>query len=224
MKYKTHILTLSIFVMVFLPAHAQDFTNPSLILQTVDVSPDELNKVSRDATITKLDAAHSGSWQITLENKLLYANPTGSAVVRFYDADTPDKFIEVGMDSPPDRRFWVGLQLPGEGYIPVTHVDKEGWSDNAKIILAYNDVQGVSISNGKRVVVTNLDLRGFSVNAYSVYGMEESTDPPAINSGKFTFEILSGDVSKNPFHYFPFYVSGAAAALVGVLLLIKKRS
>lgn len=210
--------------MVFLPAHAQDFTNPSLILQTVDVSPDELNKVSRNAIITKLDAAHSGSWQITLENKLLYANPTGSAVVRFYDADTPDKFIEVGMDSPPDRRFWVGLQLPGEGYIPVTHVDKEGWSDNAKIILAYNDVQGVSISNGKRVVVTNLDLRGFSVNAYSVYGMEESTDPPAINSGKFTFEILSGDVSKNPFHYFPFYVSGAAAALVGVLLLIKKRS
>lgn len=224
MKYKIHILTLSIFVMVFLPAHAQDFTNPSLILQTVDVSPDELNKVSRDATITKLDDAHSGSWQITLENKLLYANPTGSAVVRFYDADTPDKFIEVGMDSPPDRRFWVGLQLPGEGYIPVTHVDKEGWSDNAKIILAYNDVQGVSISNGKRVVVTNLDLRGFSVNAYSVYGMEESTDPPAINSGKFTFEILSGDVSKNPFHYFPFYVSGAAAALVGILLLIKKRS
>ncbi|MBI5146494.1 MAG: hypothetical protein HZA84_04665 [Thaumarchaeota archaeon] len=223
MKYKIHILILSVFVTVFLPAHAEEFSNPSLILQTTNVSPDEFNKISRDATITRLDATHSGSWQITIENKLLYANPAGSAVVRFYDTDT-DKFIEVGMDSPSDRRLWIGLQLPDEGYFTVAHVDKEGWSDNAKIILAYNDPQGVSISNGKRVVVTNLDLKGFSVNAYSVYGMMESTDPPAINSGKFTFEILSGDVSKNPFHYFPFYVSGAAAALVGILLLIKKRS
>ncbi len=222
MKYKTHILILFVSVMVFLPAHAESL-NPSLVLQTIDVSPDEFNKVSRDATITKLDTTHSGSWQITIENKLLYANPTGSAVVRFYDVDT-NKFIEVGMDSPSDRRLWIGLQLPDEGYFTVAHVDKEGWSDSTKIILAYNDAQGVSISNGKRVVVTNLDLKEFSVNAYSVYGMMESTDPPAINSGKFTFEVLSGDVSKNPFHYFPFYVSGAAAALVGILLLIKKRS
>ncbi len=224
MKYTTRILILSVLVTVFLPAHAQNFSNPSLVLQTVDVSPDEFNKVSRDATITKLDHTHAGSWQITIENKLLYANPTGSAVVRFYDANTPGKFIEVGMDSPSDRRLWVGLQLPDEGYFSVTHVDKDGWSDSTKIILAYNDDQGVSISNGKRVVVTNLDLREFAVNAYSVYGMEESTDPPAINSGKFSFDVLSGDVSKNPFHFFPFYVSGAAAALVGILLLIKKRS
>ncbi len=223
MKYKIHILILSVFVMVFLPAHAEEFLNPSLILQTTDVSSNEFNKISRDATITRLDTTHSGSWQITIENKLLYANPAGSAVIRFYDVDT-DKFIEVGMDSPSDRRLWIGLQLPDEGYFTVAQVDKEGWYDNTKIILAYNDPQGVSISNGKRVVVTNLDLKGFSVNAYSVYGMMESTDPPAINSGKFTFEILSGDVSKNPFHYFPFYVSGAAAALVGILLLIKKRS
>lgn len=224
MKYKLCILALSVFVMVFLPAHAQNYSNPSLVLQKVDVSPDDFNKISRDATITKLDNVNSGSWQITIENKLLYANPTGSAVVRFYDADDPEKFIEVGMDSPSDRRLWIGLQLPGEGYIPVTHVDKEGWSDSTKIILAYSEAQGVSISNGQRVVVTNLDLKGFSVNAYSVYGMMESTDPPAINSGTFSFEVLSGDVSKNPFHYFPFYVSGAAAALVGILLLIKKRS
>jgi hypothetical protein len=222
MKY-IHILMLTVVAMVFLPAHAENFLNPSLVLQTIDVSPDEFNKIPRDAVITRLDTTHSGSWQITLENKLLYANPTGTAVVRFYDVNT-DKFIEVGMDSPSDRRLWIGLQLPDEGYFTVAHVDKEGWSDNAKIILAYNDAQGVSISNGKRVVVTNLDLKGFSVNAYSVYGMMASADPPAINSGKFTFEVLSGDVSKNPFHYFPFYVSGAAAALVGILLLIKKRS
>ncbi len=222
MKYKIHILILSVFVMVFLPAHAES-SNPSLVLQTVDVPPDEFNKISRDAVITKLDTTHSGSWQITIENKLLYANPAGSAVVRFYDTN-PDKFIEVGMDSPSDRRLWIGLQQPDEGYFIVAHVDKEGWSGDTKIILAYNDAQGVSISNGKRIVVTNLDLKEFSVNAYSVYGMMGSTDPPAINSGKFTLDILSGDVSQNPFHYFPFYVSGAAAALVGILLLIKKRS
>lgn len=224
MKYKIHLLALSVFVLVFLPAHAENFSNPSLIYQTIDVSPNEFNKVSHDAVITKLDKTHAGSWQIIIENKLVYGNPKGSAIMRFYDADNPDKFIEVAMDSPSDRRLWVGLQLSGEEYIPVTHVDKEGWSDDSKIILAYNDAQGVSISNGKRVVVTNLDLKGFSVNAYSVYGMEESTDPPAINSGKFTIEILSGDVSKNPFHYYPFYVSGIVAAIIGILLLIKKRS
>jgi hypothetical protein len=54
--------------------------------------------------------------------------------------------------------------------------------------------------------------------------MNEPADPPAINSGTFVIDIISGDVSKNPIHYYPYYVTGAVGAIIGVLLLVKKRS
>ncbi|MGQ0772415.1 MAG: hypothetical protein ACT4NT_06570, partial [Nitrososphaerota archaeon] len=135
-----------------------------------------------------------------------------------------DKFIEIGMGSPPERKFWVAMNFPDQGYLTATRIDKDGWYEGAKMIAAYNDMQGVSVGNGKRIVVTNVNLQEFVIGSYSVYGMAESTDPPAINSGSLSLEVLSGDVSKNPIHYYPFYVTGVVGAIIGVLLVLKKRS
>ena len=58
---------------------------------------------------------------------LLYANPNGNAVFRIYDQETHDEFIEIGMGSQPDNKFWVAVQTPKEGYI-VVHKDLDrGW-------------------------------------------------------------------------------------------------
>ncbi|RMW34775.1 MAG: hypothetical protein EA439_01980 [Nitrosopumilus sp.] len=205
------------------PAFAQEI-NPSLIIDTIEIPAEEFNRVLRDAPIVPLDEIHAVSWQVTIDNNLLYANPDGNAVFRLYDANSEDEFIEVGMGSIPDNKFWVAVQTPKEGYV-VVHSDLErGWYPEAKSIVSYTDRAGMTVNNGARIVVTNLDIGEFALGSYSVHGMEGSTDPPAVNSGSLVLEFLSGDPSKNAFAMFPFYVAAGIGVIVGVLFLTKKRS
>ncbi len=223
MKLLKPVLLVSVLV-TFMPAYSQEFTNDSLVLQTIGIAANEFNKVLGDSMPLPFDTTHAGNWQITIQNDLLYGNPKGNAIIRIYDANIADKFVEIGMGSPPDRRFWVTIDDPERGLIPATRLDMDGWYEGSKIIAAYSDAQGISVGNGKRIVVSNVILDNFVVGSYAVYGMDELTDPPAINSGTFSIDIISGDVSKNPIHYYPYYVTGAVGALIGVLLIVKKRS
>lgn len=218
------LLILLFLVGLIIPVYAQEYANPSLLLETISVSPQDFNKVREDAKIIPLKSEHPVSWQITIQNDLLYANPNGNAILRLYDANIENKFVEIGMGSPPERKFWVALNFPEEGYLPATRIDKNGWFDGAKVIAGYGDAQGITVNNGQRIVVSGIDLKNFVVSGYSVYGMNEPTDPPAINSGTFTVDVLSGDASKNPFHYYPFFVAGGVGALIGFLLLTKRRA
>lgn len=211
-------------VSIIVPAYAQEYSNPSLQLETISVPAGDFNKVNEDAVIIPLKSEHPVSWQITIQNDLIYSNPNGNAVLRLYDAKIENKFVEIGMGSPPERKFWVALNFPEEGYLPATRLDKNGWFDGAKVIAGYSDSQGITVNNGQRIVVSGIELKNFVIGSYSVYGMNEPTDPPAINSGTFTVDVLSGDASKNPFHYYPFFVAGGVGALIGVLLLTKRRS
>jgi hypothetical protein len=215
------ILLAGIFVT---PAFAQETNNPSLIIDTLEIPSDEFNTVQREAPIIVLDDAHSISWQVTIDNNLLYANPEGNAVLRLYDQATHDEFIEVGMGSGPNHKFWVAVQTPKEGYV-VVHSDLDrGWYPQAKSIISFTDRAGLTVNNGARIVVTNLDIGQFVIDSYSIYGKEGSTDPPAVSSGSMIVEFLSGDPAKNIFALFPFYVAAGVGVLVGVLFLTKKRS
>jgi len=211
------------FSPAFAQEFAQEFANPTLTLQVLEIPAQDFNRVSSDAEMKTFDKPHSGNWQVTIKNELIYANPMGNAVLRLHDASDPAKYIDIGMGSPPERRFWTAVNLPDIGYLPAARVDVNGWYPESKIIAAHGDSPGITVSNGKRIVVSNLDLHEFVVGGYSVYGMNEKTDPPAINSGTFTIDIMSGDVSENPFHYYPFFVSGAVGAFIIALLVIKKR-
>jgi hypothetical protein len=206
------------------PAFAQEIKNPSLVIETIEIPADEFNTISRDAAVVKMDKMHDISWQITIDNNLLYANPDGNAVLKIYDMENSDRFIEVGMGAQPDEKFWVAVQTEKEGYI-VVHRDLErGWFPSAKVIVSYTERAGMTVNNGARIVVSNLDIGKFAFDSYSVYGMESSSDPPAVNSGNMTIEFLSGDPSKNVFALFPFYVAAGIGVLVGILYLTKKRS
>ena len=210
-------------VILMLPAYAQEH-NPSLQIDTLQVLPDEFNNVVRDAVIAPLDRVHAISWQVTLDNDLIYANPQGNAALRIYDDLMPEKFIEVGMGSQPDRKFWVAVQIPDEeGYVVVHSNLERGWSPSTRTIMSYTDRAGLTVNNGERIVVSNLDVGVFAIASYSTHGMEGSTDPPAINSGIMTIEFLSGDPSQNIFALFPFIVTAAVGALAGGLFLTKKR-
>lgn len=222
MKY---YLMVGFLAIIFLnPIYAQEQKNPSLIIHTKEIPYHEFNKIARDASPIKLENIHAVSWQVTIDNNLLYGNPNGNAVLRFYDAEIEDKFIEIGMGSPPNHKFWIAVKLPDTGYILVHTMLERGWAPNAKSIISYTDQAGLTINNGLRIVVSNLDVDGFAIDSYSVHGMESSTDPPAINSGSLVMEFLSGDPSQNPLHLFPFYVTAVVGAIVGILFLTKKHS
>jgi len=206
------------------PAFAQEVKNPSLIIDSVEIPADNFNSVLRDAEIVKLDDVHAVSWQVTIDNNLLYANPDGNAVLRLYNQDSEDRFIEVGMGSKPDNKFWVAVTTEKEGYI-VVHKDLDrGWYPEAKSIISYTDKAGLTVNNGARIVVTNLDIGVFAIDSYSVHGKDGTTDPPAVNSGSLILDFLSGDPAQNIFAFFPFYVAAGVGIIVAVLFVTKKRT
>jgi hypothetical protein len=174
--------------------------------------------------VVQMDKIHEVSWQATIDNNLLYANPDGNAVLKLYDKKDSDRFIEIGMGAEPDKKFWVAVNTLKEGYIIVHSNLERGWFPAAKVIVSYTERAGLTVNNGARIVVSNLDIGKFAFDSYSVYGMESYSDPPAVNSGSMIVEFLSGDPSKNMFALFPFYVAAGIGVLVGILYLTKKRS
>ena len=222
MKY---IIPIILFLGFFItPAFAQEEVNPSLSIENLEIPAEKFNTVLRNAPIIQLDTVHDISWQITIDNNLLYANPNGNAVFRVYDKLDNTEFIEVGMGPKPDNKFWVAVQTPDEGYVVVHRDLDRGWYPEAKSIVSFTDRAGLTVNNGARIVVTNLDIGKFEIESYSVHGMEGSTDPPAINSGIMIVEILSGDPGKNMFAFFPFYVAAGIGIIGATLYFTKKRS
>ena len=222
MKYLFAIVLLIGFIIS--PAFAQETKNPSLVIDSLEIPAEEFNVVLRDAQIVKLDDIHAISWQVTIDNNLIYSNPDGTAVIRFYEQEGDGQLIEIGMGPQPDNKFWVAVTTPKEGYIVVHRDLDRGWFPETKLIISYTDKAGLTVNNGARIVVTNLDIDTFAIDSYSVHGMESSTDPPAINSGSMLIDFLSGDPAKNIFAFFPFYVAAGIGVIVAVLFLTKKRS
>jgi len=222
---KLIITLLLVFSIGLVPAFAQSQQNPSLVLETIEIPAHFFNTVGRDTIIVDFEKPHIISWQVTIRNDLLYANPDGNAVVRFYDKNTPEKFVEIGMGSPPDDKFWIAVQIPDDpGYVVVHSKLERGWKQELTQILAYTERAGMTVNNGERIVLTNLDIGTFQMGSYSVFGMEGSTDPPAVSSGSLQLEIMSGDPAKNTLHLYPFFLAGGIGVIVAILLVTKKRT
>jgi len=221
MKYLIAVIFFSGFLVT--PVFAQDVKNPSVIIDTIEIPFNEFNKISRDAIIVDLENDHAISWQLTIDNNLVYENPNGNGVFKFYDKNS-DKFIELGMGAPPDEKFWVAVNTEKEGYVVVQRDLDRGWYPSTKLIISYTERGGLTVNNGARITVSNLNIGSFVIDSYSVHGMESSTDPDAVNSGSMIVEFLSGDPAQNVTALFPFFLAAALGILVAVLFLTKKRS
>ncbi len=221
MKYLIVLIFLSGFLIT--PVFAQDAKNPSVIIETIEIPFTDFNKISRDAIIVDLENDHAISWQLTIDNNLVYENPNGNGVFKFYDKNS-DKFVEIGMGAPPDEKFWVAVNTEREGYVVIQGDLERGWYPSTKIIISYTERGGLTVNNGARITVASLNIGSFVIDSYSVHGMEGSTDPPAVNSGSMIVEFLSGDPAENIIAFFPFYLAAGIGILIGVLYLTKKRS
>ena len=226
-----HILLIFLTLTVT-PAFAQapmigdylDSTNPTLQIQATEIPYYDFNKVKHDLVILEFESMHKGSWQAELHNDLLYGNPNGNAVIRIYDAESTDKFFEIGMGSHPNNKYWIAAQVPETGYV-MLHTDYEnGWVQGKPTKITYSEQSGLTIDNGLRTVLSNLDLSPFAIKSYSVHGMEGSTDPPATVAGTYHVKIMSAEYGENPLSLFPFVVTGILGLVVVVLIISKKRS
>ena len=201
-----------------------DPVNPSLFTDKIDIPYHVFNTISRDAEITELGNHNPGSWQLALQNDLLYGNPNGNAVIRIYDVDITDKFLEIGMGSHPDYKYWVAAQVPETGYVLVHSDNENGWVKGMETTIKYSEQHGLSVSNGQRTVISNLDISPFTIKSYSAHGMESSSDPPAMTSGIFIIKIISADYGENPYSIFPYVLTGIIGAVISILVLTKRRS
>ena len=201
-----------------------DPTNPSLIIQQTDIPYFEFNKVKSNAAIIEFDEIHASSWQAEFHNDLLYGNPDGDAVIRIYDSDIPEKFFEIGMGSHPRYSYWIAADVPETGYVLLYSAYENGWVSGKPTKVTYSEQNGLTIDNGLRTVLSNLDISPFTIKSYSVHGMKGSTDPPAVTDGVFTVKIISADYGENPLSIFPFVVTGIIGVVVAILIFSKKRS
>ena len=206
-----------------MPAFAQEIKNPSVVIEIIEIPFQDFNVVSRDATIVDLENDHAISWQLTVDNNLVYAHPNGNAVLKYYDKNS-EKFVEIGMGSPPDKKFWVAVNTVKEGYVVVQSNLERGWYPATKLIISFTERGGLTVNNGARISVASLNIGSFVIDSYSVHGLEGSTDPPAVNSGSMTVEFLSGDPGQNIWAFFPFYITAGLVILIVVLFLTKRRS
>ena len=228
MKY----LFIIFLVFTAIPAFAQepiigDYLQPineSLLIQQTEISYLEFNKVSSNAVIKEFESMHENSWQAELHNDLLYGNPEGDAVIRIYDSENTGKFFEIGMGSHPRYSYWIAADVPETGYVLLYSAFENGWAPGKPTKITYSEQTGLTVDNGLRTVLSNLDISPFTIKSYSVYGMKGTTDPPAVTDGIFTVKIISADYGKNPFAIFPFVVTGIIGVVVAVLIFSKKRS
>ena len=220
---RTILLVFLLFIPL-LPVYAQQSTmNKSEQYDLVDVPFSAFNVVRNDATVFRLAHEHATNWELEIQNKLTYENPNGNAVIRLYEDLTKQKYIEIGMGSPPDHRFWVAVNTPEDGYFLI-HDDKtDGWVPGQVVTVTHSSNSGLSVSAGSSVKVDSLDIAGFTVRAFTVYGMDSTTDPPAVNSGNVTLSFVSGNPAANPIFYMPTILLAGTAALIIVLMKTKKR-
>ena len=218
------LTTTSVFAQEPMIGDYLDPINPSLIIRQTEIPYFEFNKVISDAVIVEFENIHASSWQIEFHNDLLYGNPDGDAAIRIYDSEIANKFFEIGMGSHPRYSYWIAAEVPETGYVLLYSAYENGWAPGKPTKITYSEQGGLTVDNGLRTVLSNLDISPFTIKSYSVYGMKGSADPPATADGVFTVKIMSADYSENPLSLFPFVVTGVIGVGVIILILSKKRS
>jgi hypothetical protein len=128
------------------------------------------------------------------------------------------------MGSHPTNKYWIAAQVPETGYVMLYTNYENGWVQGKPTKITYSEQNGLTVDNGLRNVLSNLDLSPFTIKSYSVHGMEGSTDPPAVTSGVYYVKILSADYGENPLSIFPFVVTSIIGIIVVVLIISKRRS
>ena len=188
------------------------------------VDYDASNAYRRQPLVYDFSKPIPTNWQLSIQNNLTYSNSENAkTVIKIQEPAPSEKFIELAMFGDKTGKFWAAINTNESGYIRVYEREKDGWSRDQPIFVAHANNQGLTITNGKRIIIDKLSVNDFVVRSISIYGKDESTDPDNSNSGTISFDILFGNPAESPLYYLPLITMIAIGSIVLVLIIRKKR-
>ena len=164
------------------------------------------------------------NWILTIQNNLSYAvRQDAKAIVILKEPPPSEKFIEIAMFSDVSKKFWAAINTHDAGYIRVYERNTDGWSREQPIVIAHANNQGLSITNGKRIIVDRLSVNGFNLGSIAVYGKDEPQSPINTYAGNISFDVAFGDLTNSPIYYLPLGMLLGVGGTVVAFLVVKKR-
>lgn len=163
------------------------------------------------------------SWILSIENNMTYNNSSESkTIIKLMENQPSEKFIELAMFEQ-NEKFWVAVNTNESGYIRVHEQDTDGWSRDEPIMVAHANNQGLTVTNGKRIVIDRLSLDGFSLGSIAIYGKDDTDSPINTLDGYLSFDLTYGNPRDSPLYFLPIIMLVLVGGIVFYLLKIKKR-
>jgi len=165
------------------------------------------------------------NWILTLQNNLDYAyRQDAKTVIKLLEPAPSEKFIEIAMFGNQSKGFWAAVNTKDSGYVRVYSKDKDGWFSGQPIIIAHANNQGLTITDGKRIVVDKLSVNGFTPSSVAIYGKDDSESPINAYAGNISLDMVFGNPADSPIFYLPLGMLVGVGGLLIALLAFKRRN
>ncbi len=170
------------------------------------------------------DEPKQPSWILLVLNNMSYVPSSDSkTVIRIQEPAPSEKYIEIVTFGGESKRYWVAVNTPEAGYARMYDNQQNGWTTEGPITVTHGENSGLTVTNGKRIVLDRLNIDGFAVGSIAVYGSDGEMPVANVYAGDIRFEILFGSFSESPFYYLPLGVTLGVGGLIIGLLIFKKR-
>jgi hypothetical protein len=144
-------------------------------------------------------------------------------VIRLKETPPSEKFIELVMYSENTNKFSAAVNTNESGYVRVYERDTDGWSREQPIFVSHANNQGLTITNGKRIIVDKLSINDFTIGSISIYGKDLASDSNSTYGGEISFSLIFGNPADSPLYYLPLIMSVGVGGILIILLITKKR-
>ena len=182
------------------------------------------NSDRKNPFVYAFDTPKVTNWILTIQNNMSYSDmQNAKTIVKLQEPAPSDKFIEIAMFGDASKKFWVAVNTNESGYIRVYERDNDGWSRDQPIIVAHANNQGLTITNGQRIIIDKLSINDFTIASIAVYGKDEPTSAVNTYGGDISFNVIYGNPINSPLYYLPLAMIVGVGGLVIGLLVFKKR-
>lgn len=235
---KSYLLSVLLIIVIFTPLLSsgqtqQQLNHPQGKYQVIKTKNSEQfvlpytasNDDRKHPLIYSYDNPKGLNWILTIQNNLSYAiRQDAKTIVKLQEPIPSEKFIEVAMFGDISKKFWVAVNTNESGYMRLyDESGSNGWSRDQPVIITHGNNQGLTITNGKRIVVDKLSLDGFTLGSIVVYGKDDSDSPLNTYGGNLSFDVTYGNPAESPLYYLPVGMLIGVGGLVIGLVIFKKR-
>lgn len=164
------------------------------------------------------------NWILTIQNNMTYAlRQDAKTVIKMQEQSPSDKFVEITMFGDASKKLLVAVNTKESGYVRVYQKDTDGWSREQPLIVGHANNQGLTVTNGKRIIIDRLSINGLSLGSIAVYGKDDAQSALNTYAGYLSFDVIFGDPADSPIFYLPLVMLVGTGIIVTGLLLLKKR-